>query len=101
MDFETFWDLYDPDSEFLNRRTATQLEWDKCPPAKQQAILTWLQQHRPPKGRNPFFFVQDFVVRRQILSFRDYYAKFGTTEECDGWKRQFLPEKQTTIYVKQ
>ena len=36
----------------------------------------------------------------QTLSFADYYAKFGTTEEQDGWQRTFLPEQQKTIYVK-
>lgn len=36
----------------------------------------------------------------KTLSYADYYARYGTTEECDGWKRQFIPEKQTTIYVK-
>jgi hypothetical protein len=49
-----------------------------------------------------------FAIRRfsqppkpQTLSFNDYYTKFGTTEERDGWRRVFLPEKQKTIYVKQ
>ena len=37
----------------------------------------------------------------QTLSYADYYAKFGTTEEQNGWQRTFLPEQQKTIYVKQ
>ena len=37
----------------------------------------------------------------QTLSYADYYRRYGTTLETDGWQRRFLPEKQTTIYVKQ
>ena len=37
----------------------------------------------------------------QTLSYADYYRRYGTTEEQDGWKRKFLPEQQTTIYVKE
>ena len=36
----------------------------------------------------------------QILSFNDYYAKYGTTEEKDGWKMA-NPTGQQVIYVKQ
>ena len=36
----------------------------------------------------------------QILTFGEYYKRYGTTEECDGWKRKFLPEKQKTVYMK-
>ena len=39
--------------------------------------------------------------RIQTLSFNDYFQRFGTTEERDGWKRRFLPEQHKTIYVKQ
>ena len=101
MDFEQFWDTYNPDPAFANRRAATEREWQRCAPAKQQAIALWLQQHRPPQGRNPYFFVQDFVAKQQMLSYADYYARFGTTEPQDGWQRVFIPEQQKTIYVKQ
>ena len=99
MNFNEFWDLYDPEPEFFNRRNATSREWEKCAPDKQQAILDWLRKNRPPKGRNPYFFVQDFVVRQQILSFGEYYKKFGTTEEQDGWHME-NPTGEKVIYVK-
>ena len=37
----------------------------------------------------------------QILTFAEYYKRYGTTEESGGWVRKYLPEKQTTIYIKQ
>ena len=100
IEFEEFWDLYQPEWQFNNRHAATELLWNKCSAEKQQAIIAWLQDHRPPQGRNPYFFVQDFKVQRQSLSFDEYYKRFGTTEERDGWKRTFQPEQQKTIYVK-
>ena len=52
---------------------------------------------------NPLFAIRRFSQPRkpQTLSFNDYYIKFGTTEEQNGWRRVFIPEKQKTIYVKQ
>jgi len=40
------------------------------------------------------------AIPPQILTFGEYYKRYGTTEECDGWKRKFLPEQQKTIYIK-
>ena len=33
------------------------------------------------------------------MSFNDYYAKYGTTEERDGWHQE-NPTGQRVIYVK-
>lgn len=102
-DFETYWALFNPDAQFENRRDATQMEWDACPPDKQQAVIAWLRKHGAYKGRNPYFFIQDFRVKAkppQMLSYADYYNRFGTTEERNGWQRKFIPEQQKTIYVK-
>ncbi len=101
-DFETYWTLFKPDEQFENRRDATQIEWDACPPDKQQAIIAWLRKHGAYKGRNPYFFIQDFRVRQpkqQVLSYAAYYAKYGTTLERDGWKMA-NPTGQQVIYVK-
>ena len=101
-DFETYWALFKPDVQFENRRDATRIEWDACPPDKQQAIIAWLRKHGAYRGRNPYFFIQDFRVRQpkqQVLTYADYYAKYGTTEERDGWKMT-NPTGQKVIYVK-
>jgi len=100
MDFTRFWTLFQPDKEYESRRVAAEREWDKCSPNKQQAIIAWLETHGRYKGRNPYFFIQDFKPRQLTMSFADYYAKYDTTEERDGWTKQFLPDQQKTIYVK-
>ena len=101
-DFETYWALFKPDEQFENRMDATRIEWDACAPDKQQAIIAWLRKHGAYRGRNPYFFIQDFRVmqpRQQVLSYAAYYAKYGTTLECDGWKME-NPTGQKVIYVK-
>ena len=37
----------------------------------------------------------------KVLSYAEYYARYHTDLEQDGWRRVFQPEKQRTIFVKQ
>ena len=36
----------------------------------------------------------------QIISADEYYRRYGTQTNHDGWVRTFLPEQQKTIYIK-
>ena len=47
--FELFWELFNPDPEFANRRTATQRLWVQCRPDRQRAIIEWLQSGKKTK----------------------------------------------------
>ena len=105
IDFNEFWEAYQPDLiRFPNRKDATLTEWNKRSPAARKAMLDYVKDKGVPKWKNPYFFVIDFPEPRQrqcqILSYADYYSLYGTTEEVDGWQRQFLPEQQKTIFVK-
>lgn len=100
--FETYWNLMRPNLLFENRKEAARNEWDKYP-EKHKSIIAWLQEKGAYPNRNPFFFIQDFKVqkvRQQTLTFREYYARFGTTLEQDGWKMT-NPTGQQVIYVKE
>ena len=101
MDFETYWTLFRPDEQFEDRREAAEQEWNKHP-EKHEAIIAWLRKHGAYRGRNPYFFIKDFQVkqpRQQVLTYSAYYAKYGTTEERDGWKMA-NPTGQQVIYIK-
>ena len=99
MDFEQYWTLIGGDANFANRKEAAKNAWDSHPD-KQAAIIAWLRKHGAYKGRNPYFFILDFqVIRQQTLSFNEYYARYGTTEERDGWKMT-NPTGNQVIYVK-
>ena len=100
MDFEQYWTLIGGDVNFADRKTAAEGAWNRCAPDKQQAIMAWLQIHGRYPGRNPYFFILDFQAkRRQKLTFEQYYAKYGTTKERDGWK-MVNPTGQQVVYVK-
>ena len=60
-DFNEFWDAYQPDEiRFPRRRAATFRLWTQRTSVARQAILAAVQKERPPKWKNPYFFVQDF-----------------------------------------
>lgn len=100
MDFNNYWTLIGGDTNYANRKVAAEKVWDLCSPEKQEAIIHWLQTHGRYLGRNPYFFILDFQVKqRKVLSYDDYYAKYHTTEERDGWKME-NPTGQQVIYVK-
>ena len=84
---------------FANRRAAAEKAWAEHP-EKHFAIITWLRAHGKYPDRNPYFFILDFQNKRmQTLTFQQYYAQYGTTEERDGWKMQ-NPTGNRVIYVK-
>ena len=103
--FDLIWQLLNPQAQYANRKRACYDMWLSFSKDKRERIINVIKD-KLAKGKfvdyNPYFAIKKNSQEQiQILSFRDYYAKFGTTEECNGWQRQFLPEKQTTIYVKQ
>ena len=100
MDFNTYWTLIGGDTNFADRKTASERAWSLCTSEKQQAIIHWLQTHGRYPRRNPYFFILDFQTKRkQTLSYQQYYAKYGTTEEKDGWK-MVNPTGNKVEYVK-
>ena len=62
-DFETYWTLIQSGEDFDDRKDAARDEWNKHP-EKHVAIINWLKKHGPYVGRNPFFFIQDFKIRK-------------------------------------
>jgi hypothetical protein len=100
-DFNLFWDLFNPDPEFANRNRATYSLWLQKSDKTKKAVIEWLKsKDKRPTTRNPYFFLLDFrEPRQQTLTFKEYYARYGTTLEQDGW-RMTNPTGQQVIYIK-
>ena len=100
-EFNRFWYLFGVNEKlFPHRRSCTLRLWMDMPKEKRAAIIDHLERHGPPANRNPYFYVQDFTRPPiQKMSYREYYARYGTTEERDGWKME-NPTGQQVIYVK-
>jgi hypothetical protein len=61
INFETFWDLFNPTPGYNNRTAAAKSEWDKCSAAKQKAIIHKLQTAPGDIVQpNPYFYIIDF-----------------------------------------
>ena len=105
--FVHIWALLEPKLEYLNLMKSCKELWDSFPIEKQRIIYSTIRKKKIEKkfvDYNPLLAIRhNCPLSRpsQQLSFNDYYNKFGTTEEQNGWHRQFLPEQQKTIYVKQ
>ena len=61
IDFNEFWNRYALSPEYLNRYFATRDIWERRTEAAQRAMLDALSAGQTEtRGRNPYFFVQDF-----------------------------------------
>ena len=109
--FNEFWELLSPKVEYANRRRACFERWNKLSENQQDALYETIYD-KLSKGKfvdyNPLFAMtnnssfpsgRDGVGFQQTLSFADYYARYGTTEERDGWVMK-NPTGNKVIYVK-
>ena len=103
---DDIWNLLNPQGEYKRRRGACERLWQGYGQARQEEIFAIIEgklQRGEFVNENPYFAIEDNArlrPRKEILTFQQYYAQFGTTEERDGWRRVFLPDKQQTIFVK-
>ena len=60
--FNTFWRLYNVDETLFPRRRAATLKlWIDKHPSAREAMLAEVEANGGPKGKNPYFFVQEFA----------------------------------------
>ena len=104
--FEYLWELLEPKKEYEPVRNRCLLLWETFTIEHQRAIYRIIKKRKKEHlfvDYNPLLAIERFskMPQKQTLSFNDYYKKFGTTEEKNGWRRIFLPELRKTIYEKQ
>ena len=97
--FEDIWALLAPEGEFKRRRGCCERLWQSLEAGRQEAVYERIAgklQRGEFVNQNPYFAIEDNAAvratRQQTLSFSEYYAKYGTTEELDGW-RMVRPQK--------
>lgn len=104
--FEDIWALLAPEGEYKRRRAACERLWNGYEPGRQEAIYDKIAG-KLSRGefvnQNPYFAIEDNAKegrpRKLIMSFNDYYTRFGTTEPQDGWQMT-NPTGNQVIYVK-
>lgn len=104
----SIWALLKPQGEYKRRRRVCERLWDSYDSEMQQRIYNRLAEALQRGERinpNPYFAIEDTALylqakpRMQQLSYADYYARYHTTEERDGWKMA-NPTGHKVIYVK-
>ena len=105
ISFEQFWELHDPHPEYRHMRRFCEKTWNDLPPEKQEIIYRTIENKKAKNqfvDYNPYYAIQknaNSPRRTYRMSFNDYYTKYGTTEERDGWQMQ-NPTGTQVIYVK-
>ena len=108
MDFNDFWPLVENHGSVASfHKNECEELWRGFTSEQQQAVYDAIQRklnsglfvhYDPAKA------IRDNAPkapRIQIISADEYYRRYGTQANQDGWVRTFLPEQQKTIYVKQ
>ena len=105
--FPHIWALLAPDEQYYPVKKRCQKLWDSFPVEQQRLIYKAIDTKKKERkfvDFNPLFAIQKNAnpprPKPQILSFNDYYARFGTTVEQGGWKMT-NPTGNKVIYVKQ
>ena len=103
--FVHIWALLSPKTEYTNLMNSCKTLWDSLPLGTQRHIYSTIRKKKTEKifvDYNPLLAIRHNMpeANQQVLSFAEYYAKYGTTEDTDGWRRVYLPERQTTIFVR-
>lgn len=104
--FEQIWPLLYEHGASEKKEEGTRRFWANLTPYQQEKAFTTINT-KLQEGKfvqyDPIRAIKENIPHHsgiEKLSFNDYYQRFGTTEEVDGWRRQFIPEQQKTIYVK-
>ena len=105
MDFESLWQLLYDHGASGRKKEGTEHFWNTLTPQQQEQVFTTIStklQEDKFVQYDPIRAIKENIIRRkrQVLSYADYYTRYGTTEEVDGWKMRHLQEEQRTIYVK-
>ena len=103
--FIHIWALLEPKIEYTNLMNHCKTLWDSLPLDKQRALYRQIRKNKLEHrflDYNPLLAIRHNMPQshRQVMSYADYYARYGTTEEREGWKMA-NPTGQKVIYVKE
>ena len=108
MDFNDFWLIVGSRGR-VARFYLSECEdlWSRLTPEQQMAVYDAVKE-KIDTGRFVSFRPNDAIrdnlpkaPKIQIITADEYYRRYQTQENLNGWVRTFLPDEQRTIYVKQ
>ena len=105
--FEQIWRALYDNGASDKKEEGTRRYWETLTPEQQERAFTTITRKLREGGfvwYDPIRAIQEALKVRgrkdeRKLSFQEYYQRYGTTEERDGWKMA-NPTGQQVIYVK-
>lgn len=102
--FVHIWALLSPKTEYTNLIKSCKTLWDSLPIETQRTIYRTIRKKKSENifvDYNPLLAIRHNMpqAKTEVLSYAEYYARYGTTAEVDGWKMA-NPTGQKVIYVK-
>ncbi len=104
--FFEIWTLLEPKTEYANLFKHCKELWNSLTPEKQEQVFLKIEKKKNEHkfvDYNPLLALRNNATerskRQEMLSYADYYARFGTTEEQGGW-HMANPTGNKVIYVK-
>ena len=103
--FNALWAMLYEHGASEKKEEGTRRYWSTLTSQQQQQVFTTIST----KLREDKFVQYDPIraikenlrnARRCVLSAEEYYRRYGTQANHDGWVRTFLPDQQKTIYIK-
>ena len=97
--FFEVWSFLEPKAEYANLFGHCKQLWESWSDEKKEEVLQKIEKKKAEHkfvDYNPLLALRNNATerpkRKQTLSFQQYYAKYNTTQETDGWK-MVKPEK--------
>ena len=103
--FDALWAMLYDHGASAKKEEGTRRYWATLTTQQQRQVFTTIST----KLREDKFVQYDPIraikenlrkARKQIISADEYYRRYGTQANHDGWVRTFLPDQQKTIYIK-
>ena len=103
--FNELWaKLYDHGAS-AKKEEGTRRYWAKLSPQQQRQVFTTISRKLEEDSfvqYDPIRAIKENLrkERRLVISGDEYYRRYGTQANQDGWVRTHLPEEQRTVYIK-
>ena len=104
--FFEIWTLLEPKAEYANLFGHCKRLWETWPADKQDEVFLKIEKKKIEKrfvDYNPLLALRNNAnessKRRETMTFAQYYARYDTTAETDGWHME-NPTGNQVIYVR-
>ena len=103
--FDKLWQLLYDHGASEKKKEGTYRYWLTLSSTQQQQVLTTISNKLAEDKFvqfDPIRAIKENLrkVRQMVITAEEYYQRYGTQANQDGWVRTHIPEEQRTVYIK-